>query len=350
MSDKRPINALGLPESTVLRLNEANLRNIADLSALGSVAALAKRSNLNLSESTAVFVAIETLNAPTISTAALGTPCSVFFDPTTGPQLITFIRGLDEKFGLGLPTGELVHVCGIPGTGKTQLTMQLCLTVQIPKPMGGLDGSAIFIDTEGSFSAARLHTMARSLREHLSARVQRVREAGGGPQSDAMGRAVSCMDPDGMLGRVKLMRVLDVSELLACVQMLPGILSVATDTRLIVIDSLAMHFRHTQFDSARDRAQLMAELCDSLSIIAYRFKLLIVITNHTTTKYTRVGRQAYLGPALGDAVFLAPVANLMLGRDSRGEGRTIRVQSRHLIDRRPVPICVGAEGVRDGLA
>jgi hypothetical protein len=38
----------------------------------------------------------------------------------------------------------------------TDFSLQLCVTVQIPEECGGIQGQAIFIDTEGSFNASRL--------------------------------------------------------------------------------------------------------------------------------------------------------------------------------------------------
>lgn len=38
---------------------------------------------------------------------------------------------------------------GTPGVGKTQLSMQLALDVQIPEVFSGAAGAAIYIDTEG---------------------------------------------------------------------------------------------------------------------------------------------------------------------------------------------------------
>jgi len=35
-------------------------------------------------------------------------------------------------------------------------SLQLCVSVQIPEQCGGVQGQAIFIDTEGSFNASRL--------------------------------------------------------------------------------------------------------------------------------------------------------------------------------------------------
>ena len=56
----------------------------------------------------------------------------------------------------GIPLGKITEVCGAAGVGKTQLCMQMCASVQIPQSLGGLEGQAVYIDTEGSFVTSRV--------------------------------------------------------------------------------------------------------------------------------------------------------------------------------------------------
>ena len=70
---------------------------------------------------------------------------------------------LDIVFGLG----EVTEICGLVGTGKTQICFQLCLNAQIPKVYGGAEGHALYVDTHGDFSADRITEMAKSLRAQV---------------------------------------------------------------------------------------------------------------------------------------------------------------------------------------
>ena len=45
-------------------------------------------------------------------------------------------------------------------TGKTQLCHQLAVTCQLPIDMGGGEGKALYIDTEGTFRPERLLAIA----------------------------------------------------------------------------------------------------------------------------------------------------------------------------------------------
>ena len=66
--------------------------------------------------------------------------------------IVTFVQSVDSLLGGGIHPGELTEVVGPPGSGKTQLATQLCVDATLPRHLGGTAGSAIYIDSEGSFS------------------------------------------------------------------------------------------------------------------------------------------------------------------------------------------------------
>ncbi|KPI89848.1 putative Recombinase Rad51 [Leptomonas seymouri] len=72
----------------------------------------------------------------------------------------TFSRELDTLLGGGVPVGGVTEVSGPPGVGKTQLLMQLAVSCASPVEFGGLGGTCLFVDTEGSFVVERLEQMA----------------------------------------------------------------------------------------------------------------------------------------------------------------------------------------------
>ncbi|KAF9919215.1 DNA repair protein xrcc3 [Lobosporangium transversale] len=61
--------------------------------------------------------------------------------------------------GPGIMTRGITEVAGESSVGKTQLCLQLCLMVQLPYELGGLDGSAVWLSTEGKFPYTRLESM-----------------------------------------------------------------------------------------------------------------------------------------------------------------------------------------------
>ena len=79
----------------------------------------------------------------------------------------------------------MTELCGAPGIGKTQFSIQLAVNTHIPESHGGVAGEAVYIgeamfvfpppilnparpaDTEGSFVVDRAEDIAAALVEHL---------------------------------------------------------------------------------------------------------------------------------------------------------------------------------------
>src|SRR3989475_6140118 len=70
---------------------------------------------------------------------------------------------LDKLLGNGLETQAITEFVGEFGAGKSQICMKLSVTVQLPTKDGGLEGKALFIDTEGTFAAQRVYQMAQAM-------------------------------------------------------------------------------------------------------------------------------------------------------------------------------------------
>jgi DNA repair protein RadA len=71
-------------------------------------------------------------------------------------------ESLNELLGGGVETQAITELAGEFGSGKTQICFTLCVTVQTPLEKGGLGGSALFIDTEGTFRPERIGQIATS--------------------------------------------------------------------------------------------------------------------------------------------------------------------------------------------
>lgn len=71
-------------------------------------------------------------------------------------KITTGSERLDDLLGGGVETRSITEVFGEYATGKTQLAHQLCVTAQLPIEKGGVNGSALFIDAEGTFRPDRI--------------------------------------------------------------------------------------------------------------------------------------------------------------------------------------------------
>ena len=75
-------------------------------------------------------------------------------------RITTGSKGVDELIGGGIETQAITEVFGEFGSGKSQISHELAVTVQLPKEKGGLDGECVFIDTENTFRPERVEQIA----------------------------------------------------------------------------------------------------------------------------------------------------------------------------------------------
>nr|KAJ3421493.1 DNA repair protein rad51c [Polyrhizophydium stewartii] len=189
----------------------------------------------------------------------------------------------------GIPTGKVTEICGMAGIGKTQLwyvprnrvllqqyvhSMQLCANVQIPTELQGLGGAALFIDTEGSFSAERFQDIAQATVAICNSCLAEDSEAR--------------LDLWRVLNNVKILRVFSQQEQIDVINGIEDHIRMTPRLRLIVIDSIALHFRHTYRDIAM-RSRMLTGMAQTLRHVAEIHDIAIVITNQMTTKIVGKG-------------------------------------------------------------
>ncbi|KAM0686910.1 Meiotic recombination protein dmc1 [Conglomerata obtusa] len=75
-------------------------------------------------------------------------------------KISTGSTDFDSLLGGGIQTMSITEVFGEFRTGKTQLCLTMCITVQLSEDLGGCGGKAAFIDTEGTFRPERLKEIA----------------------------------------------------------------------------------------------------------------------------------------------------------------------------------------------
>ncbi len=175
-------------------------------------------------------------------------------------HIITFCGEIDAMLGGGVPIGEVTEFCGVPGIGKTQIGIQLAVDVHLPAVFGGAQGHALYLDTEGSFMAERAAEIAQAFVTHVK-KMARVR---GDP---SLLDAAEALSVDSILENIHFCRIHDWAEQVAAVNMLGSLLDQHPQTKLIVIDSVAFHFRH-DFDDFAARSRVMATMANTLTQIA----------------------------------------------------------------------------------
>ncbi|MEA3254979.1 MAG: DNA repair and recombination protein RadA, partial [Candidatus Altiarchaeota archaeon] len=129
-------------------------------------------------------------------------------------KITTGSKELDKLIGGGVETQAITELYGKYGSGKTQIGHQLAVTVQLPKDKGGLNRSAIYIDTENTFRPERIQQMAKALG----------------------------MDPKKVLGNIHVARAYNSDHQMLLAEKASE-LAGEYNVGLVVVDSLTAHFR-----------------------------------------------------------------------------------------------------------
>jgi RAD51-like protein 2 len=155
--------------------------------------------------------------------------------------------------------------------------MQLSVNVNLPPSSGGLSSTAVYIDAEGSLIPERLLSIADNV-----------------IRSHNLSEFLSVAD---ILQNILIFRVHDFVEQLAVTCDFEKLISEHPTIKLIIIDSVAFHFRH-EFDDASVRSKLLSMYAQRLSEIARAFKIAVVVINQVTTRVK--AQSGSVVPALGE--------------------------------------------------
>ncbi len=233
-------------------------------------------------------------------------------------KITTGSKKLDELLGGGVETRAVTEAFGEFGSGKTQLGHQLCVNVQLKPEMGGLEGKAIYIDTEGTFRSERVSDMA----------------------------AAVGLDPREALRNIFYVRVFNTDQQIAMVKKAEE-LAEKEPVRLVVVDSLMAHFRAEYIgrEMLAERQQKLNRHLMDLHLLADSFDLAVYITNQV---------QADPSMFFGDPT--RPIGGHVLGhaattriylRKSKAPRRIARIYDSPLLPEREAVFVITVDGIRD---
>lgn len=174
-------------------------------------------------------------------------------------RISTGSKNLDDLLGgNGVETGGLTEFYGEYRTGKTQIMHQLCVNVQLSKNEGGINGNALYIDTEGTFRPERLIQMAEAKGLDYKKVLKNVIYA----------RAYSSDH--------QIMLIKDAMKIIA-----------ERNIKLIIVDSLISHFRAEYIGrgTLANRQQLLnLHIHDLLRLSEMYPDVAVVVTNQVQSK------------------------------------------------------------------
>jgi len=286
----RSITTLNINSDIKAKLLRISICNINDLKYF-TPKELAKEINIPINLAESIFEQIEYSHIKPISGLELYTN-----ELKKINSIQSFCKALDNLLeGVtvnGIPLGKITEFCGPPGIGKTQLGIQLSINVQIPKLCKGVEGKAIFIDTEGSFMIERVVQIANST-------INYIKEAFPNYNNDSF-------NLNSILSNIQYFRVHDFQEQIALINLLENYVTNDPSIKVIVIDSIAFHFRQT-FSSMSLRTQILNNIAQILMKIADKYNVAVVIMNQMTMKFQKINEgslikeESSLIPALGES-------------------------------------------------
>lgn len=205
-------------------------------------------------------------------------------------SIITLCKKLDVSLGGGVPVRVITEFCGAPGTGKTQLCLQLCVNVQFPQKVGGIGGQSLYVDTNQGFNPFRLEEIAQHCVERYSQTCTKYSRQDANPGE---------FDKASVLNNVLYQYCKDYTDLLIAIETVKSILeSSNNNVKLIVIDSFSFLF--PSFEDNTNRTRIIYEILTDLQEIADKYEIAVVITNELTTRI--INDDAIICPALGDSL------------------------------------------------
>ena len=86
-------------------------------------------------------------------------------------------QGFNDLINGGIETQAITEVFGEFGSGKSQISHELAVTVQMPFEKGGLEGECVFVDTENTFRPERIRQIANGFELDVEEVLQKIHVA-----------------------------------------------------------------------------------------------------------------------------------------------------------------------------
>lgn len=208
------------------------------------------------------------------------------------------------------PEGLVLH--------NTQLCHQLSVNVQLPTDKGGLNGKAVYIDSEGTFRWERIESMARALG----------------------------LDVEKTMENILYIRAVNSDHQMAIVEELAEIIP-EQNIKLVVVDSVTGHFRaeYPGRENLALRQQKLNRHLHQLMRLAEIYNIAVVITNQVMAR-----PDVFYGDPTqavgGHVLYHAPGVRVQL-RKSKGNKRIARVVDAPHLPEGEAVFAITEVGIRD---
>lgn len=210
-------------------------------------------------------------------------------------RITTGSKQLDMLIGGGVETQSITEFYGEFGSGKSQICHQLAVNVQLPYERGGLNGAALYIDTENTFRTERIEKMAK----HLG------------------------LDFDEVAKRIIYAEAYTSDHQILLLEKSDRIIK-ENNVRLIIIDSLTSHFRSEYIgrQTLAERQQKLNKHLHKLIRLARAFNAAAVVTNQVMARPDEFFTPAAVSPVGGHIVGHTSHTRIFL---RKAVGKNIRI-------------------------
>jgi len=214
-------------------------------------------------------------------------------------RLTTGSTEVDGLLGGGLETQTITELYGEYGSGKSQVCHQLCVNVQLPPERGGLNGGALYIDTENTFRTERIVQMAEPLG----------------------------LDPEEVVKKIIFAEAYTSDHQTFLVENADEVVK-ENNVRLIIVDSLTSHFRSEYLgrEMLAERQQKLNKHMHKLIRLARAFNAVAVVTNQVMARPDVFFGDA-VHPVGGHIVAHTSHTRVFLRKSARGPVRIARLVS-----------------------
>ncbi|MCW4047100.1 MAG: DNA repair and recombination protein RadA [Candidatus Bathyarchaeota archaeon] len=234
-------------------------------------------------------------------------------------RLTTGSKALDKILDGGLETQTITEFYGEYGSGKSQICHQICVNVQLPPERGGLNGGALYVDTENTFRLERIVQMAK----HLG------------------------LDPEQVVKNIIYAEAYTSDHQMFLLENADEVIK-ANNIKLIIVDSLTAHFRseYVGREMLATRQQKLNKHMHKLIGLARAFNAVAVVTNQVMAKPDIFFGDA-VQPIGGHIVGHTSHTRVYLRRAARGPVRIARLVSSPYLPEGEEILKVTENGIED---
>jgi DNA repair protein RadA len=231
-------------------------------------------------------------------------------------KITTGSQSFDLFLGSGIETQALTEIAGEFGSGKSQLCYTLCVTANVQNK----DNGVIFVDTENTFRAERIHQIAES----------------------------RGLDAEKILERINVCKIYYSAHLEAVIRSLAKYIE-QHKARLVIIDSI-ISLHRAEFagrETLAERQQRLNTLLHKLKRLAEIYNIAIVYTNQVQAQPDDFLSNGFNSMRAAGGNIMGHASTYRIFLRKAGQNRIATMLDSPYHEYSQVKFSIGEEGIQD---